>query len=102
MASPPGSVRLAEQEPEALATARFGPHLVSNDDMVFGDDDGGLFVAAQRAEQVLATAHQIGQTERDQARKIPAWLPDAVCWGRQEEIVKSVGWVTSPPSACNR
>jgi 4-hydroxy-4-methyl-2-oxoglutarate aldolase len=67
---PLGPMRLAEQEPEALATARFGPHLVSNDDMVFGDDDGVVFVAAQRVEQVLATAHQIWQTERDQAHKI--------------------------------
>ena len=37
---PPGPVRLDEQEPEALAIARFGPHLVSDDDIVFGDDDG--------------------------------------------------------------
>jgi 4-hydroxy-4-methyl-2-oxoglutarate aldolase len=29
-----------------------------------------LFVTAQRAEQVLVTAHQIWQTERDQARRI--------------------------------
>ena len=27
--------RLDEREPEALATARFGPHLVSGDDIVF-------------------------------------------------------------------
>jgi regulator of RNase E activity RraA len=69
---PPGPVRLAEQEAAALVTARFGPHLVSDDDMVFGDDDGVLFVAAQRVEEVLATAHQIWQTERDQARRIRA------------------------------
>jgi 4-hydroxy-4-methyl-2-oxoglutarate aldolase len=69
---PPGPVRLDEREPEALATARFGPHLVSDDDIVFGDDDGVLFVATERAEKVLATAHQIWQTEREQARKIRA------------------------------
>jgi 4-hydroxy-4-methyl-2-oxoglutarate aldolase len=55
---------------EALVTARFGPHLVSAGDIVFADDDGVLFVAAQRAEQVLVTAHQIWQRERDQARRI--------------------------------
>ncbi|MGH3974827.1 MAG: RraA family protein, partial [Pseudonocardiaceae bacterium] len=54
----------------ALATARFGPHLVSDDDIVFGDDDGVLFVAAERAEEMLATAHQIWRTEREQARRI--------------------------------
>jgi 4-hydroxy-4-methyl-2-oxoglutarate aldolase len=69
---PPGPVRLDERETEALAVARFGPHLVSDDDIVFADDDGVLFVAAKRAEEVLATAHQIWQTEREQARRIQA------------------------------
>ena len=69
---PLGPVRLDEREPEALATARFGPHLVRDDDMVFGDDDGVLFVAAERAQEVLATARQIWQTEREQARRIRA------------------------------
>jgi 4-hydroxy-4-methyl-2-oxoglutarate aldolase len=67
---PLGPVRLDEREPEALTTAQFGPHLVSGDDLVFGDDDGVLFVAAERAEEVLATAQQIWQTEREQARRI--------------------------------
>lgn len=67
---PPGPVRVDEREPEALVTARFGPHLVSAGDIVFADDDGVLFVAAEHAEGVLATAHQIWQTERDQARRI--------------------------------
>jgi regulator of RNase E activity RraA len=67
---PLGPVRLDEREPEALATARFGAHMVSSDDVVFGDDDGVLFVAAERAEEVLATAQRIWQTERGQARRI--------------------------------
>jgi regulator of RNase E activity RraA len=67
---PPGPVRLDEQEPEALASARFGPHEVTAQDIVVGDDDGVLFVAAGRAAEVLATAHEIWQTEREQARKI--------------------------------
>jgi 4-hydroxy-4-methyl-2-oxoglutarate aldolase len=69
---PPGPVRQEEREPEALAIARFGPHMVTGDDIVFGDDDGVVFVAAERAEQVLATAHEIWQTEREQARRIRA------------------------------
>jgi 4-hydroxy-4-methyl-2-oxoglutarate aldolase len=68
--NPAGPVRLGEQEAEALVTARFGPHLVSSADVVFGDDDGVLFVAAEHTGPVLATAHQIWQTERDQARMI--------------------------------
>jgi regulator of RNase E activity RraA len=67
---PAGPVRLDEPEPEALVTARFGPHLVSAGDIVLADDDGVLFVAAERADQVLVTARQIWQTERDQARRI--------------------------------
>jgi 4-hydroxy-4-methyl-2-oxoglutarate aldolase len=67
---PAGPVRLDEREPEALVTARFGPHLVSASDTVFADDDGVLFVAAEHAGQVPVTAHQIWQTERDQARWI--------------------------------
>jgi 4-hydroxy-4-methyl-2-oxoglutarate aldolase len=69
---PPGPVRLDDREPDALSTARFGPHLVSTGDIVFGDDDGVLFVAADRVEDVLATARQIWQTERTQADKIRA------------------------------
>jgi regulator of RNase E activity RraA len=67
---PAGPVRLDEREPEALHTARFGPHLVGRADVVFGDDDGALFVSQERAEEVLATARGIWQTERDQARAI--------------------------------
>jgi 4-hydroxy-4-methyl-2-oxoglutarate aldolase len=69
-AYPPGPVRLDSQEPEALETARFGPHEVSRDDVVFADDDGVLFVVAERVEEVLAAAARIWQTEREQARKI--------------------------------
>jgi len=69
---PPGPLRLEEREPQALASARFGPHLVSDADMVFGDDDGVLFVAVKRVEEVLAMASQIWQTEREQARRIKA------------------------------
>ena len=66
-------MRLDEREPEALVTAQFGPHLVSASDIAFADDDGGVvFVAAERAGQVLVTAHQIRQTERDQASRIRA------------------------------
>lgn len=69
-AYPPGPVRLDEQEPDALETARFGPHLVTHDDVVFGDDDGVLFVSAERVDEVLAAARQIWETERDQARRL--------------------------------
>ena len=69
---PAGPVRLDERQPAALASARFGPCLVTGDDIVFGDGDGVVFLAAGQAGEVLATARQIGNTERDQARKIQA------------------------------
>ena len=69
---PAGPARVDARKPEALSSAQFGPHLVSGGDVVFGDDDGVLFVAAERAEEVLATAHQIWQTEREQVRRIRA------------------------------
>ncbi len=69
---PAGPARLDAQEPSALVSARFGACLVTRDDIVFGDDDGVVFVAASQAGQVLAAARQIGAVERDQARKIQA------------------------------
>jgi regulator of RNase E activity RraA len=67
---PAGPVRLDQREPAALASARFGPCLVTGDDIVFGDSDGVVFLTAGQAGDVLVTAHQIAQTERDQARNI--------------------------------
>jgi len=69
---PAGPVRLDKREPAALASARFGSCLVTGDDIVFGDGDGVVFVAAGQAGEVLATARQIGTTERDQAHRIRA------------------------------
>jgi hypothetical protein len=43
---------------------------VTAQDIVVGADDGVLFVTAGRAAEVLATAHEIWQTEREQARRI--------------------------------
>jgi len=69
---PAGPVRLDEQEPDALASARFGPCVVTAADIVFGDDDGVVFVAADKAGEVLAVAGEIAKTEREQARRIRA------------------------------
>ncbi|MFH7598656.1 RraA family protein [Streptomyces racemochromogenes] len=69
---PAGPVRLDDREPDALTSARVGEHLVDGGDLVFGDDDGVLFVPAARAEEVLAAARRIHATEREQARRIRA------------------------------
>jgi regulator of RNase E activity RraA len=69
---PAGPTRLDEQAPEALESAKFGPHTVTADHVVFGDRDGVLFVAADRVDAVLETAHLIWRTERAQADRIRA------------------------------
>ncbi|MGK5740459.1 RraA family protein [Micromonospora sp. URMC 103] len=69
---PPGPVRVDEREREALVSARVGVHEVTRDDLVFGDDDGVLFVAADTAGEVLATAAGIREVERAQAVRIRA------------------------------
>ncbi|MFD7977358.1 RraA family protein [Streptomyces sp. NPDC059071] len=68
----PGPVRLDPRGPEALRSARFGEHTVGAEDVVFADDDGVVFVAADRVEAVLDTAEGIFRTERNQARRIRA------------------------------
>lgn len=67
---PFGPRRLAEREPSALSSARFGDFEVTGDDVVFADDDGVLFAPAQRADELLATAQEIWATERSQAEAI--------------------------------
>jgi 4-hydroxy-4-methyl-2-oxoglutarate aldolase len=69
---PAGRVRLVAREPSALASPRFGSCLVTGTDIVLGDDDGVVFIASDRAGEVLAAARQLAQAERDQARKIQA------------------------------
>jgi regulator of RNase E activity RraA len=69
---PLGPVRLDEREPEALTSARFGPHEVTREDVVFADDDGVLFVAAERVKEVTDAALRIWATERDQAERMRA------------------------------
>ncbi|MER5864759.1 RraA family protein [Kitasatospora sp. NPDC002040] len=71
-ACPAGPVRLDERGPDALASARFGPHTVTAEDVAFGDQDGLLFVPADRAADVLTAAAAIHATERTQADRIRA------------------------------
>jgi 4-hydroxy-4-methyl-2-oxoglutarate aldolase len=67
---PAGPRRLDPPDPDALRSARFGDCMVGKEDIVFGDQDGVLFAPGQRAEELLATARSIWQTEREQARAV--------------------------------
>jgi regulator of RNase E activity RraA len=67
---PTGPQRLDPRADEALATARVGDWTVSCDDIVFGDEDGVLFVPMSQASEILTLAETIRDTERRQADRI--------------------------------
>ena len=67
---PSGPQRLDPRDSSALRSARFGNFLVQVGDVVFADDDGCLFAAAERADELLRVAHEICQRERRQAETI--------------------------------
>ena len=65
-----GPQRLDPQTPDALKCARFGDFDVTRDDIVFGDDDGCVFVRAEEVESILHAARSIAAKEVRQAEKI--------------------------------
>lgn len=67
---PAGPQRLDPRDADALTTAHFGPLQLTNEDVVFADTDGVLFVPGQDVAQVFSTAHDIWEKERKQAQKI--------------------------------
>jgi regulator of RNase E activity RraA len=67
---PFGPQRLDARDSSALHSARFGNFLVEPGDVVFADDDGCLFTAAERVDELLRVAHEIWQRERHQAEAI--------------------------------
>ena len=69
-ACPSGPQRLDLRDSSALRSARFGNFLVEPGDLVFADDDGCLFVTAERVDELLSVAREIWQRERHQAEAI--------------------------------
>lgn len=67
---PSGPQRLDPRDSSASRSARFGNFLVESGDLVFADDDGCLFVGAERIDEVLRVAREIRQRERHQAEAI--------------------------------
>ncbi len=67
---PLGPQRLDERESEALDSARFGDALVTREDVVFADEDGILFVAAEQVADVVSQAGDIAAQERRQAELV--------------------------------
>ena len=71
-ATPAGPLAPRDRDPGALAAAAVGEWTVGPGDLVAGDDDGVVFVPADRAAEVLALAASIRDTERGQADRIRA------------------------------
>jgi regulator of RNase E activity RraA len=69
-ANPTGPLSLRDRAPEALSTAEVGQWTVTADDIVFGDDDGVLFVPAAEADALVAKAKSIRDVERAQADRV--------------------------------
>ncbi len=69
---PTGPRRLDQRDQDALRSAHFNNFEVSNEDIVFCDNDGVLFVPGQSVQAVLTTADSIWQIERGQADAIRA------------------------------
>jgi regulator of RNase E activity RraA len=65
-----GPLRLDARAEYALERADVGQWQIGREDVVFGDEDGVLFVPASELEDVLALAEQIRDTERAQAERI--------------------------------
>lgn len=69
-ANPTGPLSLRDRAPEALSTADIDQWTVTSDDVVFGDDDGVLFVPAADVDAVLTKAAGIRDVERAQAERV--------------------------------
>ena len=71
---PSGPQRLDPRDSSALRSARFSEFLVEPTDVVFADDDGCLFVRADRVDELLGMGHEIWERERRQAEEIKGGL----------------------------
>ncbi|MBN9741216.1 dimethylmenaquinone methyltransferase [Amycolatopsis sp. A1MSW2902] len=70
-----GPLHLNDRAANALESATVGEWTVTTDDLVFGDDDGVVFVPAAQAEEVFRLAESIRETEHRQAAKIRDGVP---------------------------
>ncbi len=71
-AIPTGPLRLDARADDALVSATVGEWTVGREDAVLGDDDGVLFVPADRVDELFTLAEKIRDTERRQAERIGA------------------------------
>ncbi|MFK4090297.1 RraA family protein [Kribbella sp. NPDC020789] len=71
-AMPTGPLRLDPLPADALSKATIGEWTVTGADLVFGDEDGVIFVPADRIDELFDLAESIRDTERRQSEEIRA------------------------------
>ncbi|WP_222848262.1 RraA family protein [Cellulosimicrobium cellulans] len=71
-AVPAGPARLGAQPAVATAVAQIGEAVVTSEDVVFGDDDGVLFLPLGHWREIADAARAIRDTERAQALRMNA------------------------------
>jgi len=71
-AMPTGPLRLDPLPDNALESATVGEWTVTSADVVLGDEDGVVFIPADRVDELLDLAESIHATERRQAELIQA------------------------------
>lgn len=64
---PGGPVRL---DPDRHETTRFGHVQFDNEDVIFADEDGAIFIESANVQTVVELAEEIARTERAQADRI--------------------------------
>jgi len=69
-ALPTGPLRLDPQPADALSRATIGEWTVTREDVVLADEDGAIFVPADRVDELLGLAESIRDTEHRQADEI--------------------------------
>lgn len=67
---PSGSLRNDPPENDALDVAQFGKNKVTKENVVFADADGVVFTDWNRRTDIIATAENIFQVERKQAKDV--------------------------------
>jgi regulator of RNase E activity RraA len=71
-ALPTGPLRLDPQPADALSSATIGDWTVTREDVVLADEDGVVFVPADRVGELFDLAESIRDTEHAQASAIRA------------------------------
>ena len=68
--NPSGPLELRKRSSNALKSAKVGTFQVTGNDLVFGDDDGVVFLPRRHFKRIVETAREIGSTERRQAVEV--------------------------------